>query len=262
MRSNNKVEFEVKLIHKNPISLTEMANSLISLDNLSKQYISKEYGVKDTTILLEGVKEGSDIYKIVLDVGICTLPLINGTDSIVQILEYLKSYLNLSKHSTDELIDNRHYNTINAESVKTLIAPIEDNNIDSSMSFNIPGNNNNIFVINSNDKQKIHKNIEVIKKLESTKEEDTKETKYYNKLIKMHKATNTSRKVRDSAYCDEIIQDKAIPTLIENNDDKQEILQDPFNNYFLVDIEVSRIDDEIKLYRVIKLHSIVPFEIE
>ena len=122
------------------------------------------------------------------------------------------------------------------------------------------GDNNNVFVINANDIPKIKENTSLVKKITTAEELEDDRNPFQKVLIKMHKATNTQKVVKDSSYCDSIIPGKAIATLIEDKEAKKDILQDPFNNYFLVDIEISKIDGEIKLYRVTKLHDIIPKE--
>jgi hypothetical protein len=57
-----------------------------------------------------------------------------------------------------------------------------------------------------------------------------------------------------------IVLKKAIATVIEDKKAKKIILDDPYSNYFLVDLEVNRIGGEPKLYRVTKLHEVIPKE--
>ena len=260
MQDTRFVEFEIRLTHQRPVDLITMANSLISLNNLSKEHISKEHGIQDTKILLEGVREGSDIYKVIMDISSTALPIANSINTLKDVIEYFRSYLTLEKKSLDEIKQSSHYNEVNAKSIENLIAPIETDNSNSSMSFSIKGDNNNVFVINASDIPKIKENTSLVKKITTAEELEDDTNPFQKVLIKMHKATNTQKVVKDSSYCDSIIPGKAIATLIEDKEAKKDILQDPFNNYFLVDIEISKIDGEIKLYRVTKLHDIIPKE--
>ena len=95
----------------------------------------------------------------------------------------------------------------------------------------------------------------------SDNEEEESVVKLFEKvLLKMYQIKDTDKIVKDSAYCDEIVKGKAIATIIENKKDKKAIKKDPFENLYLVDIETVRADGEVKLYRVTKLHNIVPNE--
>ncbi len=260
MAEDSKAIFEIRLVHDNPIDLVEMASSLISLDSLSKKYLSIEHGVKDSKILLDSVHEGSDTYKVILDVGTALLPnFLEPYIGIGQVIEHIKSYLDIDKKPINEIRENKHYNAVNADIISKFIAPVEENNQNSSISLTVDGNNNNVFVIHSKDIPKLKDNISLVKSItEDTPKEN--ENIHHKVLIEMHKATNTEKKVKDSAYCDDILKDKAVATVIEDAEDKKLILQDPFNNYFLVDIEVMTRGNAIKLYRVTKLHNIVPKE--
>lgn len=249
----NTCKFNITHNHKTPINLVQMANSLISFDKIAKDYIKKEYGVKDSKILLKNVKEGSDIYQVMLDVGSALPAIVEPLKSINEVIEYIKSYLNIEKIPIEEIKNNKHYNTVNVQAVQNFVAPIQEE--DASLSISVDGDNNNLFVIHTSDVERINQSAELVKKIVGDEEHSDSFKKV---LIKMHKATNTDKVVKDSAYCDDIVPNKAIATIFENPEEKKEVLKDPFNNYFLVDIEVSRINGEVKLYKVTKLHNIIP----
>lgn len=256
-----KVQFEVKLVHEKPVDLIEMANSLIALDNISKSHISKEHGLKESKILLKGVKEGSDIYQLALDFGAVTLPLLDGVSSINEVLGYIHSYKDIEKKSVEEIRDNRHYNTVDADNVKNFIAPVLSNDDNSTIEVKIEGSNSApIIIINSTDAMKITENADFVKRVTSVKE-DIKDDKSFEKvLIKIHKAIDSVKQVKDSTYCDDIVKGKAIATIFENLEDKKDVLAHAFTSLFLVDIKIVKSNDEIKLYRVTKLHNIVPMD--
>ncbi|MFY4810798.1 hypothetical protein ACOTWH_09260 [Aliarcobacter butzleri] len=264
-RYMENVNFEIRLVHSEPVDLIEMANSLISLQNIVGSHIGKEHGLKDSKILLKGVKEGSDIYQLALDFGMGVLPFIDGVNTVNETISHIKSYLNIDKKTIEEIRDNRHYNNVNCDNIKNFIAPVVNNDDNSKIEINIEGHvNAPIIVINHSDAEKIFKNADYVKKIvsnsESIKEE---ENKLFEKvLIKMYQMKDTNKKVQDSSYCDDIVKGKAIPTIIENLEDKKDILVNAFNSLFLVDIEVVKADDQIKLYRVLKLHNIVPLDID
>lgn len=256
------IQFEVRLVHKNPVDLIDMANSLIALDNIAKSHISKNHGVRESKILLKGVKEGSDIYQLVMDFGAFVLPLLDGLSTVKEVLEYIDSYKTISSKTIEEIKENKHYNSVDAENIKSFVAPIIADDSNSNIQITVNGDNNSpIIIINNGDAKKMNENADFVKKLVSDTPKKEEEPKLFEKvLIKMYSMKDTSKKVQDSSYCDEIIKGKSVATVIENTEDKKEILANAFNNLFLVDIEVVRAEEQIKLYRVIKLHNIVPNE--
>jgi len=255
-----KVDFEIRLVHNKPVDLIQMANSLISLQNIISSFVGKENGIKDSKILLKGVKEGSDIYQLALDFGSEVLPFINGTGTVIEAINHIKTWA-LSK-SKKEILSSKHYNSVNCDNMKNLVAPVVTNDDNRNMSIKVGDNNNAPIVINNFEAKQISENADYIKSLISSYEKEEDNTLYQKKLIKMYKATDSVKQVKDSSYCDDIVKGKAIATIFENPQDKKEVLTDPFSNLFLVDIEVNKINDEIKLYRVLKLHNIIPIEIE
>ena len=186
----------------------------------------------------------------------------NGKRSLVQVVtsSYINSYKNIDKQTIETIRGNRHYNSIDAENIKSFVAPVINNDDNSSIKIEVSGEvNAPVVIINNTDAKMIFENADFIKRVISGETKQNEDDRFFEKvLIKMHKAIDSKKQVKDSAYCDDILKGKAIATIIENNEDKQEILRDPFNNLFLVDIEVVRADNEIKLYRVVKLHNIIP----
>lgn len=259
-----KVEFEIKLVHDKPVDLIQMANSLIALNNIAQAHISKEHGVKDSKILLNGVKNGCDIYQVALDLGTAALPMLDGISSIKDVLDYISSYKNINKKTVEELRDNRHYNTVDAENIQKFVSPVINNDDNSNIQINVGGDvNAPIVIINQEDAKQMMENANFVKRVTSDQEikEDNK-THFEKVLIKMHKAIDSTKKVKDSSYCDDIVKGKSVSTVIENEEDKKEVLANAFTSLFLVDIEVSKADGEVKLYRVTKLHNIVPIDEE
>jgi len=257
-----KVDFEIKLVHNKPVDLIQMANSLISLQNIVSSFVGKENGIKDSKILLKGVKEGSDIYQLALDFGVGVLPIIDGVNTISEAINHIKSYLNIDKQSIKELRDNKHYNSVNCDNIKNFVAPVLNNDDNSKVEVTINGNNNSpIIIINNQEAKKIDENTNFIKKLVSLEEERENQI-LENALIRMHVTVNSTKQVKDKAYCDIVLKGKAVPTVFQNPEDKKEVLNNSFSNILLVDIEIMKADNEIKLYRVLKLHNIIPLEIE
>lgn len=255
-----KVKFEVKLVHDEPVDLIEMANSLIALNNISLSHIGREKGIKDTKILLQGVKQGCDIYQLVLDFGAGVLPIIDGISSVKDIFEYVNSYKKIDDKTIEQIRNDKYYNAVEASNIKSFVAPIKESN--ASIQVTVNGTNNApILIINNNEAKEITENAKFIENILSNKEEDEIDKKTFSKvLIKMYSMKDTDKQVRDSSYCDDIIKGRAIPTIIENKEDKHEMLPHAFNSLFLVDIDIVKADGEIKLYRVTKLHNILPNE--
>ena len=254
-----RVEFEIKLVHEKPVDLIQMANSLIALDNIAKSHISKEYGVKESRILLNGVKEGCDIYQLALDFGSGVLPMLEGISTVKDILSYIDSYKKIENKTVDEIRKDKHYNVIDAESINKLADPILSGNENTNIQITIMGDNKAPITITQNDAKAISNNADFIKEITSQKEEIIDDKKPFEKvLIKMYQMKDTKRQVQDKAYCDDILHGKPISTIIENEEEKKEMLPHAFTSLFLVDIETVKCDGEIKLYRVTKLHNIIP----
>lgn len=260
----NDLRVDVRLRHDKPVDLIEMANSLIALNYLAQSRIAKEHGLKDTKILLKGVESGCDIYQLVFDFGVSVLPIMESFNTVASFTGYITKYVNLGKASVDDIRSDESLTAESAKMMTTLINPVEIGNDKSSMSIEVHGANSqiNIFNITSNDAAEIIKNAEIVKMVKgaSTVEEVENKIHYSKVLIDMHKTTNSDKKVKHSSYCDEIVKGKSITTIIEDKEAETIILKAPYTNYFLVDIEVNRLGDDVKLYRITKLHEVIEKE--
>lgn len=255
----DSVKIEVCLKHERPVDIITMANSLIALNNMAIEHIGKESGAREAKLMLEGVREGSDIYSIAIDFGAGVLPIVDGIIQVIGFFDFLKSFKDIEKKSIAEIKENKHYNSINTKRMRDFIAPVHEQNTNINITINgdvsIDG-----FTLNSNEILSLMKNIDTVDEVRGEKQKE--QTIYEKVLIKMHKFTDTKKQVQDSSYCDEIVNGKAIPTKFINNEDKEDVRKDTFNNFFLVDIEVKKFDGQVKLYEVLKVHNIIPVESE
>ncbi|MDR1461458.1 MAG: hypothetical protein LBI78_07425 [Campylobacteraceae bacterium] len=262
--TNNEVSMEIKLRHSKPVDVITMANSLIALNNLALEHISKEHGIKDTKILLTGVKEGSDIYQLIIQFAAASLPIVENITAVGQFVEYIRSFLTIETKPIEDVKNSRHYSMESVKNVENFISPIEDSSDNSEIQIKVEGDNNsvNVLVFKSEDKAKILENSGIVKKIrgeEQPKNDDTH--KFYKEvLIELHRVTNTTKEVKDSAYCDDILKGKAIPTIFKNEKEKATVLDNPFHALLLVDMEVRLFNDKIQLYTITKLHKIIPNE--
>jgi len=252
-------KLDVRLRHNKPVDLIDMANSLISLNHIAISQIGQVHGIKDTKIMLDGVKEGCDIYQLSF-IFSHLMPVVESVNTIASFTEHIKRYITLEKLPVEQIKKDDNLNTKDAQLIEEFVKPVLAD-VNSSISIELNGNNNNIVLnINNNEAKKIKENVGLVKQLKKEKsQEEDKTPQYFKKvLIKLHSTTDTQKKVKDKAYCDDILKGKAVSTIFESIEDKKEVLNDPYNNYFLVDIDVQRIDGVPKLYRVIKVHDIIP----
>lgn len=252
------LKIDVRLRHDEPVDLVDMANALISISTLAKERIGKEHGITDTKIMLNGVKEGCDIYELTFVFGAHILPLIENFNTVASFTEFIGKYIKLGGKTLDEIEHDDELTPRSAALVENIVKPIEHGN---SMHVEVHGDGNhvNIFTITTDDANTIRENADLVRRISGgNSEDDVERTEYQRVLIEMHATTNSERKVRDKAYCDDILKGKAVATIIQSPDDKKTIIDDPYNNYFLVDILVNRVDGVARLYTVTKLHQVIP----
>jgi len=254
------LRIDVRLRHNEPVDLIDMANSLISLSELASERISKEHGLKNTRVMLQGVKEGCDIYQLSFIFASHVLPIVESFNTVASFTGYLKNYIGLEDKTINEIENDASLTVNSANQVQTIVKPIE-NNSSSSLSIEVYGGNNNeinIFQINSEEADKIKKSADIVKQIKSSPAEEKESPAHEKVLIEMHQTIDSDKQVKHKAYCDDILKRKAVATTILNADDSKAILDNPYNNYFLVDVTVHKVNGSPKLYEITKLYNIVP----
>ncbi|MDR1461457.1 MAG: hypothetical protein LBI78_07420 [Campylobacteraceae bacterium] len=253
-KENKMEENEIKLTitRDNNISIKDLSLALTSFDSLLKDYLTKNSGSADVQLNLKGVEKGSDIFFMEVVVAASLIPIGSYIDSVNGLFEFIRNLKDIFKKPVEEIKEDKFLTKTNVEKINNIIEVVE-NNQGASFQFNT---NCQVININPTNIKQFKEAITLIGKI---KEYDKEEKIFYeNVLIQMQTVKDSKKVVKDAAYCYEIVPHQAIPTEISDVEAKREILNDPFNNYFLVDLYVNRMDGKVKLYRVVKLHNIVP----
>lgn len=85
------------------------------------------------------------------------------------------------------------------------------------------------------------------------KDDEEKQNIYKDRLIRFVQTRTDNKDYGNKAICEDLSK-KEIRTIFINENIKDEILDNPYQYGFLVDLEVQYINSEIKVYRVIKLN--------
>ena len=100
--------------------------------------------------------------------------------------------------------------------------------------------------------KKIIKSTDDFIKIEKKKEDEENQNIFEDRLIKFVQTRTDNKDYGNKSICENISK-KEIKTIFENDTIKNDILDNPYHYAFLVDLEVQYINQEAKLYKIIKL---------
>ena len=210
--------------------------------------------IKDVEVKISEVRKGSFEFDFVLMSFAPLLPFmsdVNTTVDFIKRVSELKSFfLNQNSDIKPTLEEAKLMNSINI--------PIQ--------TFN------NYGTVIINDTQKVDKvefnkedstlittnSSKYIKELKQ-KEDEEKQNIFKDRLIRFVQTRTDNKDYGNKSICEDI-SSKEIKTIFENDDIKNEILDNPYHYGFLVDLEVQYINNDAKIYRIMKLNDKINLE--
>ncbi|MBD5167311.1 MAG: hypothetical protein HDT11_00215 [Helicobacter sp.] len=226
-------------IENNNLKISELFETLQSVEREIKK---QTYGQSE--IFIREVRKGSMIFELIQIIAVNSLPFMENANVIVSFIENLNKYKNAliaSTQNNPQNLDEDIVKNINGigNVVSSPNASISIYNDFSNATFNLNFDETRILKENS------------LKYLPNKLEEKTNSDFVKNALIYFVQ-TNIQSKKADKAICEKISK-RPIKVLIENENIRKEILQNPYHYNFAVDMEVQYRANKPILYVVSQL---------
>lgn len=234
----------------NPIDIKTLSNALLALNNSIDEYIYITQGTSGIKTTLKSVEKGSDVFNLVVCGALMfgeLLPNINAY------FEFFNNIKNIGKKSVEEIKKDKTLTKSNLDNLESILALAEQKDLNLSITYN---DYKDCVIVNQENKDAYKQGIATAKQIKNY--EDKEQKHFQNVLIRMKEVKDSERIVKDKAICDDIVPNKAISMEIVDKEAKELINKNPFDNYYLVDLSVHKIDGLVKLYRITALHSIIP----
>lgn len=245
---------EDKLTYKidsdEPIELNQL---ILSLKSLGDEY-SKFSKIKDVEVKISEVRKGSFEFDFVLMSFAPLLPFmsdVNTTVDFIKRVSELKSFfLNQNSDIKPTLEEAKLMNSINI--------PIQTFNNYGTVIINDTQKVDKV-EFNKEDSKLITTNSSKYIKELKQKEDEEKQNIFKDRLIRFVQTRTDNKDYGNKSICEDI-SSKEIKTIFENDDIKNEILDNPYHYGFLVDLEVQYINNDAKIYRIMKLNDKINLE--
>ena len=245
---------EDKLTYKidsdEPIEVNQL---ILSLKSLGDEY-GKFSKIKDVEVKISEVRKGSFEFDFVLMSFAPLLPFmsdVNTTVDFIKRVSELKSFfLNQNSDIKPTLEEAKLMNSINI--------PIQTFNNYGTVIINDTQKVDKV-EFNKEDSKLITTNSSKYIKELKQKEDEEKQNIFKDRLIRFVQTRTDNKDYGNKSICEDI-SSKEIKTIFENDDIKNEILDNPYHYGFLVDLEVQYINNDAKIYRIMKLNDKIYLE--
>lgn len=235
----------LKIEKQKPMQLQNLSNAILSLNESLNNFITQDKGMGNVELQLKSVEKGSDIFNFLVFVNSLLPPneLINAINNYFNFFISLKS---LIIDKTAKEIQTIKY--INKKTLKNIenIINLHNPNADALIFNNI---NKQVINIDAITYPAYKENINTIANIKGYKEKKEIKIIFENMLIEFYQTTNTEKDLKHKAYCYNL-DNKPKDIIITDKTLKAEMLQNPYNYKFLVDLEIYKDENEnITTYR-------------
>lgn len=236
-----EIVLTLKLEKTQPIELFKLTKAIDSLNQSLNNVCQQQTGAK-ITLELKNVQSGSDVFNFLVAIPAVLVTYSEFVAVINNYFTLFKNIASIKKQTLEQIQEHPYYTKDLVRDLKNITTLSENANVNITNSFNdiaiyIPcGDTEYMRGLDSISKIKGYDSKEPIKKI------------YENMMIEFYQTTNTQKDVKHKVYCYDI-SNEPIPTIISDENLKREMLDNPYNYRFLVDIEVYKQDNIIKNYR-------------
>lgn len=243
----------IEINNKNPIELTDLTISLLSLADEYKRFIIMREGTpaaNEVKLYVREVRSGSAIFDLqAIAPGI--FPFINYAVTVIDFGVYTKAVVDFFLGKTNEKVklDKRSY-----ENFSKFVEPVaKDNGAQLNCHGNVNSTVNNFFILGSNDANAMQNRIQ--KEICALEEPLT--GKKENVVLYWYQARNDAKSRAGDFAIIESIQAKPVKAIVDESIKSAVLSGDEnlFNLAYLVDVDVETIDGKPKLYKIIALHD-------
>ena len=262
---NNQKILSIKINNKNPVELNQLTISLNALANQYDNFLKKNqdfnYAKAHRKLYISKLEEGS----IYIELLPALMPLINDFNTIAAFANYLKDvygfFLGYEKKLCHQITKT------DCVELGDFINQIASDN-ESNIAIGIKGDNNitNVIVLDSIKSNAVQNAIR--KHIESNMQEDPKI--YHKQLMYWANASFIRNKTTDGKVIISNIDKNPKKVIFEQEQDKiiatTHNVKFPKKNWqdlaYIVDVEVSYLDNVPKVYKITKLYSDEIFDSE
>jgi hypothetical protein len=239
----------ISIEYEKPIPLAEFSTSLESWNN---QY--KKHSKSEDFLLIKEIRQGS----IIIDLVPCVMSVIDNLGTVCTFFDRVKTVYDWLKNKKG---DKPSMDIEDCVDVQRTVAPIAHHE-KSKINISINGNNNNVYVLDSNDVKNIRDSANEEKLRLESKSVVESNNSYNNVLLRLIQLKYDDKDNKSSTGIIGDVDKKAHPILFAKGI-KNNILhnqKNPFLQGYLVNAKVSKKDEKIVSYTITEVMDVCTIE--
>lgn len=258
------ISLKIEINNRNPLELSELTKSLISLSNQYNSFVKKNGFTEEerqAKLFVKEIKSGSVILDLYEVASVGVIPFLEHTNTIIGFAGYLKDAVNYFLKGSGE---KPNVTAQDCKDISQIVNPIAgDQGSQFNLSVNNNGEINNYVFLNSNDSNALQNILK--KEVKELQEPQTGDV-IHNAIMTFYQTRgNVKSKSGNKVIIDDGIKGKPINVVFESPKIKKQILKgddNPYNFAYQVDVKLKTSDGKIIAYEVIKLHDKFPIDDE
>lgn len=256
----NEFSIEYKIEYDSPIELNAFSRSLSSFSSEYKKFIIENYGGEhptDAKLHIKKIEEGSIITTLV-EYASNGIPFIGDVNTVYEFGIHLKLLFDYFKNKSGGS-NKPKYDIQDLENLSSILTPATDYNNCTTISVN--GSNNNILVLDVGDNDA----NAMINRITAAKKElaEPNQSVFYNQAFYWEQAKKDIGSKSGNYGVIEAINPNRLKVIFDDASIKKQMIrgdENPFKYYYIVDVELHKIRDQPKIYKIVKLHEIIEDE--
>lgn len=253
----NEARLTIKIEHSLPVELVDFTKGLTGLADEYRRFVKLQSGLAitdDVKLYIKEIRSGSIITDLVA-LSASGLPFIENTVSVLDFSKYLAVAFNFL---TGKSAERPAFTKQNLENINQLLEPIAKDNA-AQFNCNTTINGDVHLTINMSSLEAKAAQHSADREMKAMKDPVTG----YHEMVVLYwyQARNDMAGGTGDKAIIESIQRYPVKTICATPETKAAMIRDqgnPFTSAFLVDLNVETIDDKPVLYKVTKVHELLP----
>ena len=256
------VVLNIEIKNNNPLELTELTKSLISLSNQYNRH-SELNGYSESErkakLYIKKIETGSVLLDLIEFGSANVIPFVESNNTIIGFAQFLKSSVSYFLNSKGE---EPQLSTQDCKELSQIVQPVaRDNGSQLNVNVTVNGNVNNYVSLDSTQSNALQNILkQEIKEKQELKNGDV----FENALMVFSQTKNKiSSKGGNKVVVDDILPNRAINVFIPDKKTKKQMIKgddNPNNFSFQVDIKVKTANGKISAYEILKFHDKFPLD--
>lgn len=249
-KTMQEIIISLKIEKDKPLQLKGLSRAILALNQGIGDFVEQDKAMGKVELQLQSVEKGSDIFHFLVSIP-TLLPISECIESLNRYFTFWENLRKIKNASVQEIKDDEK---LNKNSIKCVEGILQIYDIGANATISNSFNTQNI-IIGKESVKDFKEAVQMIKDIKHLGDKSEAKTIYPHMMIEFYQTTNTQKDIKHKAYCYDL-SPTAKGIIISDETLKAQMLENPYNYRFLVDLEVYKDESgQILNYRAFNYHD-------